>query len=512
MEMKMTVAPSNRWLVLTAVILAFLPVVVDMTILHIAVPSLTAALGASGTEILWIIDIYPLIMAGLLVPMGTLGDRAGHRRLMLTGLTIFGTASVCAAFSTTAMMLILSRAFLALGSSMIMPSVLAIVRQTFEDPKERAVALGVWTTVGSAGAAIGPLVGGFLLEHFWWGSVFLINVPIMLVVLPVVFVLVPNRPVAAQGSWKIGHAMLLIAGLIATVYAIKSGFKAAELSVWNLAVLVAGLGLIGWFARLQVVSSQPLLDLSLFRKPAISVGMMIAFVVSGSFAGFELLLAQELQYVYGRTPLQAGLFMMPLVVASAIAGPIAGKLAGRFSLRWLGTIGLGAAALSLFGISQSDIGGDVVIIGGLLAVLGFALGVGLLASSAAIMGAAPVEKAGAAGSLEATGYELGAGLGITFFGVLLSSIYRTNFTGVTGPGIDLEAASGSIGEAMVIARRIGGTEGEAIAEAARVAFASAHGSVLMVTASLIAMLAIVVFVALRHEDAPLGTGAVATEP
>ena len=504
----MTVAPRNRWLVLTAVILAFLPVVVDMTILHIAVPSLTVALGASGTEILWIIDIYPLIMAGLLVPMGTLGDRVGQRRLMLIGLTIFGMASVCAAFSQTAMMLIGARILLAIGSSMIIPSVLAIIRQTFEDPKERALALGLWSTVASAGAAIGPLTGGFLLEHFWWGSVFLINVPIMLVVLPAVFLFIPNRPVAAEGRWKIGHALLLIAGLIATVYAVKTGFKAGP-SVGVFGVLAMGLGLMIWFGRLQIISSEPLLDLSLFRKPAISVGMLMAFVASGSLAGFELLLAQELQYVYGRTPLQAGLFMMPLVVASAIAGPIAGKLAGRFGLRWLGTVGLAAAASALFGISQSNIGGDGVVIGCLMAVLGFSLGVGLLASSAAIMGAAPVEKAGAAGSLEATGYELGAGLGITFFGVLLSTIYRSHFSSMAGLGPDLDAASGSIGEAMVIAGRVGGSEGETIAAAARTAFASAHGSVLMVTASLIAVLTVVVFVALRHENSPSGTGAAA---
>ena len=504
----MTVAPRNRWLVLTAVILAFLPVVVDMTILHIAVPSLTVALGASGTEILWIIDIYPLIMAGLLVPMGTLGDRVGHRRLMLTGLSIFTLASVCAAFSQTALMLILARVLLAIGSSMIIPSVLAIIRQTFEDPKERALALGAWSTVASAGAAIGPLMGGFLLEHFWWGSVFLINVPIMLVVLPVVFLLIPNRPVAAEGRWKIGHALLLIAGLIATVYAVKSGFKAGP-SVGVFGILALGLGLMAWFARLQMVAAEPLLDLSLFRRPAISVGMLMAFVASGSFAGFELLLAQELQYVYGRTPLQAGLFMMPLVVASAIAGPIAGKLAGRFRLRWLGTAGLAAAAAALFGISQSNIGGDGVVIGCLMAVLGFSLGVSLLASSAAIMGAAPTEKAGAAGSLEATGYELGAGLGITFFGVLLSAIYHANFSGTAGLGAVHGVASGSIGEAMVVAGQVGGAEGEAIAAAARVAFASAHGSVLMVTASLIAVLAAVVFVALRHEAAPSATGAVA---
>src|SRR5690606_31937369 len=177
-------SPRNRWLVLLAVMLAFLPVVIDMTILHIAVPSLTLALGATGTEILWIIDIYPLVMAGLLVPMGTLADRVGHRRMLLTGLGVFLVASVAAAFSPSAIALIGARVLLAVGAAMIMPNILAIIRQTFEDEKERAVALGLWGTIGAAGSAIGPLAGGFLLEHFWWGSVFLINVPVMLVVWP----------------------------------------------------------------------------------------------------------------------------------------------------------------------------------------------------------------------------------------------------------------------------------------------------------------------------------------
>jgi MFS transporter, DHA2 family, multidrug resistance protein len=170
----------KRWWVLTAVVLAFLPVVIDMTVLHVAVPTLTQSLGASSTEVLWIMDIYPLLMAGLLVPMGTLADRIGHRKVLLVGLIVFGIASIFSAFSYSASMLIGARALLALGGAMIMPCVLGIIRKTFEDGDERAIALGVWGTIGAAGAAIGPLVGGGLLEYFWWGSVFLVNVPIML--------------------------------------------------------------------------------------------------------------------------------------------------------------------------------------------------------------------------------------------------------------------------------------------------------------------------------------------
>lgn len=192
----------KRWLVLLAVMLAFLPVALDMTILHVAVPTLTQALGASSTQVLWIIDIYPLLMAGLLVPMGTLADKVGNRRILLTGLTIFGVASALAAFAPNAPMLIAARMLLALGGSMIMPCVLGIIRRTFDDESERGLALGLWGTVGAAGAAVGPLIGGALLEHFWWGSVFLINIPVMLVVAPACWFLYPGvrKPVLATGQ------------------------------------------------------------------------------------------------------------------------------------------------------------------------------------------------------------------------------------------------------------------------------------------------------------------------
>lgn len=289
----------KRWLVLLAVIMAFMPVVLDMTILHVAVPSLTQALGASNTEVLWIIDIYPLLMAGLLVPMGTLADRIGNRRLMLTGLAIFAGASACAAFAPTAPVLIAARVALALGGAMIVPCVLGLIRRTFEDETERGMALGIWGTVGSAGAAVGPLVGGALLESFWWGSAFLMNLPVMAIVWPLCWLLLPRHEEKTPGKWSIGQALMLIAGLIGVVYAVKAGFagKAEPLLVW--VILAAGLALLAWFARLQLRSAQPMLDLSLFARPAILAGIVMALVASGSLAGVELTLAQELQYVLG---------------------------------------------------------------------------------------------------------------------------------------------------------------------------------------------------------------------
>jgi len=494
-------SPRNRWLVLLAVMMAFMPIVVDMTILHIAVPSLTLALGATGTEILWIIDIYPLMMAGLLVPMGTLADKVGHRRMLLTGLVIFLAASVAAAFSTSAAMLIGARVVLALGASMVMPSILATIRQTFEDSRERAIALGLWGTIGSAGAALGPLAGGILLEHFWWGSVFLVNVPIMLMVWPLVYFTVPRRAPAGGGNWTIGQALILIAGLIATVYAIKSGFKSGSSLVVTGTTLVAGLGLLAYFARLQLRSASPMLDLSLFARPAISMGMVIALVVSGSLAGVELTIAQELQFVVGKSPLEAGLFMMPLVIASALGGPLAGYLTNALGLRTVAVMSLVVAAASLGGLGLADFHDPGLGVVALMVALGFSLSIGLTSSSIAIMGAAPLDKAGAAGSLEATGYELGAGLGITFFGVLLAASYSAGM--LLPPGLVVPVGAGdSIGETMLAASQLGGAEGAALEAAARLAFSGAHGTVLLTAASLIAVLSVVVLVALRHYREP----------
>lgn len=344
----------KRWLVLMAVMLAFLPVVLDMTILHVAVPTLTQALAASNTQVLWIIDIYPLLMAGLLVPMGTLADRVGNWPILLTGLTVFGLASALAAFAPSAPMLIAARMLLALGGAMIMPCVLGIIRRTFEDPAERGLALGLWGTVGAAGAAVGPLIGGALLGHFWWGSVFLVNVPVMLIVLPTCWILLPRREEIAPGHWAIGQALLLILGMIATVYAIKAGFGAKQPLPVVLLVLALGAVLLSVFVRLQLRSPEPMLDLSLFSRPAIVAGIIMAVVASGSLAGVELTLAQELQYVLGKTPLQAGLFMIPIMTAAALGGPVAGWLSARFGLRPVACLSLAVSAGALAGLAVTD--------------------------------------------------------------------------------------------------------------------------------------------------------------
>lgn len=484
----------KRWFILLAVMLAFLPVVLDMTILHVAIPSLTQALGASNNQVLWIIDIYPLLMAGLLVPMGTLADRVGNRRMLLTGLLVFGLASALAAFAPNTPMLIAARILLAVGGSMIMPCVLGLIRRTFEDSKERGIALGLWGTVGAAGAAIGPLAGGALLEHFWWGSVFLINVPVMLVVAPACWLLLPRKERVTPGGWPIGQALLLVAGMIAVVYAVKAGAAGKLPMAAVLLILAFGATMLMLFVRKQLGATAPMLDLSLFGRPAIVAGIIMAVVASGALAGVELTLAQELQYVLGKSPLQAGIFMVPIMAAAAIGGPVAGWLSAKYGLRFVACMSLACASMALGWLAVEDFHSPGLSVPVGLALLGLSLSIGLTASSIAIMGAVDASKGGAAGSLEATGYELGTGLGITFFGIFMSVVFRHNLAAPEGIASDtVDQAAASMGDTYLVARQLSAEQADALIAAGKAAFSSTHSILLLTTSALIAALAVLVF-------------------
>ncbi|MEE7534683.1 MFS transporter [Klebsiella huaxiensis] len=479
---------SRQWLTLMAILLVYIPVAIDATVLHVAAPTLSVALGTSGNELLWIIDIYSLVMAGMVLPMGALGDKIGFKRLLLLGSGIFGVASLAAAFSPTAATLIASRALLAVGAAMIVPATLAGIRSTFSEARHRNMALGLWAAVGSGGAAFGPLVGGILLEHFYWGSVFLINVPIVLVVMAINAKVVPRQPARREQPLNLFQALILIAAILMLVFSAKTALK-GQMALWITGlVAIAGAAMLTWFVRKQLSAARPMVDMRLFTHRIILSGVMMAMTALITLVGFELLMAQELQFVHNKTPFEAGLFMLPVMVASGFSGPIAGMLVSRLGLREVATGGMLLSALSFLGLSMTDFSTQQWQAWGLMTLLGFSVASALLASSSAIMAAAPKEKAAAAGAIETMAYELGAGLGIALFGLILTRSYTSSIILPTGvDGAAAEQASSSISEAIKLAQSMPAIPAQSLIEAAKTAFISSH-SIVLATAGVLLLL------------------------
>ncbi|WP_200539589.1 efflux MFS transporter KmrA [Klebsiella pneumoniae] len=493
---------SRQWMTLMAILLVYIPVAIDATVLHVAAPTLSVALGSSGNELLWIIDIYSLVMAGMVLPMGALGDKIGFKRLLLLGSAIFGIASLCAALSPTAMTLIASRALLAVGAAMIVPATLAGIRSTFAETSQRNMALGLWAAVGSGGAAFGPLVGGILLEHFYWGSVFLINVPIVLVVIAINAKVVPRQPARREQPLNLLQALVLIAAILMLVFSAKSALK-GQLALWLTAlVALGGAAMLTWFIRKQLSAARPMVDMRLFTHRIILSGVMMAMTALITLVGFELLMAQELQFVHQKTPFEAGIFMLPVMVASGFSGPIAGLLVSRLGLREVATGGMLLSAFSFLGLALTDFStqqwlawGLMTLLGfsvawGLMTLLGFSVASALLASSSAIMAAAPKEKAAAAGAIETMAYELGAGLGIALFGLILTRSYSASIALPSGlSGAMAQQAASSIGEAVSLSQALPAGVAQALMAAAKTAFIQAHSLVLATAGVLLLLLA-----------------------
>jgi len=481
----------RQWVTLFAILLVYIPVAIDATVLHVAAPTLSVSLGTSSNELLWIIDIYSLVMAGMVLPMGALGDRIGFKRLLLVGSGLFGLTSLAAAFAPSAMWLIAARASLAVGAAMIIPATLAGIRNTFSEARHRNMALGLWAAVGSGGAAFGPLIGGIVLEHFWWGAVFLINVPIVLVVVAVGSRVIPWQPGRREQPLNFTHAVMLVVAILLLVWSAKSAIKGSE-GLWFVALaLVVGGVLLTAFVRIQLAARTPMIDMQLFTHRIILSGVIMAITALATLVGFELLMAQELQFVHGKTPFEAGLFMLPVMLASGFSGPIAGMLVSRIGLREVATGGVALSAFSFLGLSMTDFTTQHWQAWGLMTILGFSVASALLASSAAIMASAPKEKATAAGAIETMAYELGAGLGIAVFGLILTRSYSASVALPDGlPAGDVARASSSIGEAVQLAQTLDESLATAVIDAAKTAFISSHSVVLFSAGGMLLALAV----------------------
>lgn len=490
----------NRWLVLAIVSSALFLIVVDLTVLYTALPRLTHDLAATASEKLWILNAYPLVVAGLLPGCGTLGDRIGSKRLFMAGLLAFGAASLLAAFSPSSAVLIAARALLAVGAAMMMPATLAIVRVVFTDEKERAFAIGVWAAVASSGAAFGPVIGGLLLEFFWWGSVFLINVPVVAIAWLAAWLVLENRPGRDNHPWDFLGSLQIMVGLIAAAYAIKELGRRAP--TWEAALLAAAIAVVAFvlFARRQRGREVPLLDLGLLRNPDFAAGVIVATVSSAALIGVELVFSQHLQLVRNLSPLEAGLLLLPIPLASIVAGPLAGLALPRLGARRVLWLSLTVAGLGLAAFLPTH-GGPQILWLTALSAMGFGVGASMSAASSAIMVNAPEDRAGMAASIEEVSYELGGALGVAVMGTLMSAIY----TAMLVLPSDLPVAGvvrDSLDEALFVAETLPAHSAGLLTRLAKAAFDQAFLGVVAACALLFLLTALVV--ALLGRRKPLG--------
>ncbi|WOC14872.1 MFS transporter [Pseudochrobactrum sp. MP213Fo] len=443
---------NNRWLVLAIVSSALFLIVIDMTVLYTALPRLTHDLGASASEKLWIINAYPLVVAGLLPGLGSLGDRIGHRRMFIAGLVVFGLASFAAAYAPSASALIAARVLLAVGAAMMMPATLSIIRLTFEDENERSLAIGIWAAVASGGAAFGPVVGGVLLEYFWWGSVFLINVPVVAIALIMAVLVLEKRPGNASRKWDLVGSLQVMVGLVGVTFALKELAKRDSSMVLFSGALIIGLLALFVFVRRQQTGKTVLIDFGLFRNIKFSSGVLAASVSSATLIGVELVFSQRLQLVSGYSPLEAGLLILPIPLAAFVAGPLVGlslPKIGAARVLWGGMAitGIGCT-LYLFSFNLQP---HLWLIG--LTIMGFGVGAAMTGASTSIMGSAPPEKAGMAASIEEVSYELGGAMGVTIFGSLMTAIYTAFMIVPAGTELS-EIVRDSLDEALLLAENL----------------------------------------------------------
>ncbi|MEI5521698.1 MFS transporter [Streptomyces brasiliscabiei] len=455
----------GRWLALAVLVLAVLLVAVDATVLGLATPYISEDLQPSGTQLLWIGDVYSFVIAGLLVSAGSLGDRIGRKKLLLIGATAFGAISVLNAYATTPEMMIVARALLGVAGATLMPATLALIRNLFHDPRERSLAIGIWGATASAGTAVGPVVGGFLLEHFWWGSVFLINLPVMAVLVLVGIKLLPESRHPNPGPWDMLSVGLSLVGMIGVVYAVK---EIATHGVDGNALAAGLLGIAGlfFFVRRQLTLPHPLLDMRLFRNRGFSGAVLADLLTILGLSGLVFFLSQFLQLVQDRRPLEAGLAELPAAIGAVVAGLIAGAAARRFSVRSVVAGGLAAIGLALALLTVVDRSTGYPLIGAALLIVGIGAGFSFTVTADVILSSVPKEQAGAASAVSETAYELGAALGIAVLGSIVTGVYRD----FTAPAGTPEGAYESLGGAVDAAGGMPSDTAEALLSSARESF------------------------------------------
>jgi EmrB/QacA subfamily drug resistance transporter len=477
-------AYHRRWWTLVVLSVSLLVISLDNTILNVALPTIERDLNASASDLQWIVDSYTLVFAGLLLTMGSLGDRFGRRRALVGGLLVFGAGSLMSALSTDADMLIASRAFMGLGGALIMPSTLSILTNVFP-AEERPKAIGIWAAVAGLGIAVGPVAGGWLIEELDWTWVFLVNLPIVAIALTAAPLLVPESRDPGQARLDPVGAVLSTAGLgVLTWVIIEAGGERG----WTDPVTLGGFGValvaLAAFVAWELRTSSPMLDVRLFRVRRFSGASVSIALVFFSLFGAIFFLTMYLQEVKDYSALAAGLRVTPVAIGLVLGGPISAKLADRIGTRNVVAAGLTIVAGAMLLLSGADAGTGYGIIAAALVLMGLGMGTTMAPATESIMSSLPLAHAGVGSAMNDTVRMVGGTLGVAILGSLLSSSYGADMEGaVEGlPAQAGAAAEGSIGGASAVAERLGGDAGATLNRVAETAFSSAMGSTLIVAA------------------------------
>ncbi|KJL30725.1 MFS transporter [Microbacterium azadirachtae] len=485
---------ARGWAALVVLMLPVLLVSVDNTVLSFALPEISTALSPSGVEQLWIIDVYPLVLAGLLVTMGTLGDRFGRRKMLLIGATGFALVSALAAFAPTAALLIAARALLGFFGAMLMPSTLSLLRSVFQNREQRRLAIAVWAAGFSAGSALGPIVGGLLLEHFAWGAVFLVAVPVLIPLLILAPILVPESRDPNPGRIDVLSILLSMGTMVPVVYAIKE-FAVHGITPLVVILFVLGVGMGVLFVRRQLRAEIPMLDMALFRRGMFSGAILVNLLSVVALVGFLYYVSQHLQLVLGLKPVDAGLALIPgmavMIVSGLVVVPIARRVRPEILVPSALVFSLAGYLVVAFTTHAHGVAPLIVA----FVLLGIGIGAAETVSNELILAAAPPEKAGAASAVSETAYELGAVLGTTILGGIITAFYRTSLVVPEGvPDALADRARETLAGAFSAAEQLPAAVGQALQQAASDAFGtgvmvtSLIGGVLVVAAGAIAAL------------------------
>ena len=465
-------ATRREWLGLAVLALAALMYVMDLTVLHLAVPKMSAELQPSSAELLWIIDIYGFFVAGALITMGSLGDRIGRRRLLLIGAAAFGITSLLCAFSSTPEMLIVSRAALGIAGATLAPSTLALIFYMFQDSRERTVAIGVWIGAFSAGSAIGPVLGGIMLEFFWWGSVFLIAIPVMVALLILGPRILPEYRDPEAGRLDPASAIMAVGAVLAVIFGLKQIAQEGP-GLLAIGAIVVGLVVGVLWVRRQRQLADPMIDLALFRVPTFNAALVVNFLAIFVVVGYFLFIAQYLQLVADLTPFQAGLLSLPSAIAFIVGSQAAPRIVQRVKPAYLISGGLAFGSLGLFLLTQVGTTNGLLplVVASVVISLGLAPVFGL--TTELIVGSAPPERAGSASGISETGAELGGALGIALLGSVGAALYRGGLPPTLLSGLPPDAATAArdtLGGAVGVASTLPTGTADTLLAVARAAF------------------------------------------